>query len=1044
MKCEFLPKIRRMFKCALYGLILQTLLFTGLKAGNVDLPDLKKEKSNSQTSLNAPNEIADIDVLGKVTDEDGVGIPGVSVLVKGTTTGTITDSDGNYTITVEDESSVLVFSYVGYIEQEVTVGSLKVIDVQLEVDTKELDEIVVVGYGTQKKSEVSNAVVQVAGEELKRTPAVSLSNSLAGRMAGLFVNQTSSIPGFDDADIYVRGFNTFRDNSALIVIDGVASADPDGLNRLDPNDIESVSVLKDASAAIYGAQSAGGVILVTTKRGKTGKPRLTYNGFYGFLSPTQRVKTADALEYMRVLNSSRAIDGTDPDFPDELIEDYQNGTFKSEDWWDALIDAPVSQNRHSLTMSGGTDKIKYFTSAGTAKQGGILIGDDKTSLRQYNVRSNLDINVIDNLDVGVDLSWRQKDTQTPQGGAGAEVGAVATFSPLRSAFIDDDTRYPSEGWSHLNPAARVKGAGYRKYLNNVLNGTFRFKYTIPGVKGLFVDGFASAILSDNYQKEFNWIWDYYEKNSEGEIVRKDSRTVEDPGLREYYDKSSRITMNAKINYSTSINENHNISAFVAYEQMDYKYNYFWVQRLGYESAAIDQLFAGSTNRSNWNSDGSASESARRNYFGRVNYDFKYKYLLGLNFRYDGSPIFPEETRWGFFPGVSAGWVISDEAFVPDFFSNLKLRASWGQVGNDRVDPFQYIGAYEYARGWVVDGSDARGLEASTTPNPNITWEVSETTDIGLELGFMDGRLNFEFDVFKTVTSDILAQRQASIPDYTGLVLPDENIGEMENKGFEIQAQYRTDIGELNFRTQANVSYAVNKIIYFDEVPQAEPYQKLEGLPFGSDLVYKSIGIYRTQDDIDNNVNYNNPTLGGLIFEDLNGDGFIDANDRYRFDDNSFPRLQFGWNIAANYKGFDFSILFQGQGAAQFRLDNGFGAAANGNGLSYVANNSYALDFPNSALPRIRPTGTASSNNDFWYHDLFFIRTKALELGYTLPSSLLSPVGVERLRLYFSGENLFMIYNSVKEFGAGDPQQASGKGATYPLMRALNFGLNLTF
>ncbi|MDF9796963.1 TonB-linked SusC/RagA family outer membrane protein [Catalinimonas alkaloidigena] len=1044
MKSSLHYRLDFLSRLVLVGFVLLSVFSSMTIAKNLHFNESELIRS---TSPKIPENVIplEISISGKVTDENGHPLPGVSVLEKGTTKGTITDIEGDYTLSVTNENSILIFTFVGYSKKEVAIGSSLTLDVQLELDSKQLEEIVVVGYGTQKKSEVTNAVVQTTGEEIKKSPAVSLSNSLAGRMAGLYVNQRSSVPGFDDAQILVRGFNTYRDNSALIVIDGVANADPDGLNRLDPNDIESISVLKDASAAIYGAQSAGGVILVTTKRGKVGKPTFSYTGSQAYQSPTSKVNTADALEYMGVLNSSRALDGTDPDFPDELIESYRNGTLRSEDWWDALIDAPVPQGRHSLTMRGGTDKIKYFTSVGTAFQGGILIGDDKTKLRQYNVRSNLDLSVADNLNVGLDLSLRQKYTQTPQTSPGGDLHFAVQTSPLREAFIDGDTRYPSEGWSHLNPAARVHSPGYRKYTANVINGTFRYNYDIPFIDGLFLDGFASLVKVVNYDKSFNYIWDYYEKNTEGEIIRKDSRTVEDIGLREDFYQSQRITLNTKLNYNTTINEKHNLSTFIAYEQMEYSDNYFWTERLGFDSPQIDQLFAGSTNRSNWNNDGGASESSRQNFFGRVTYDFNYKYLFGFNFRYDGSPIFPEETRWGFFPGVSAGWVVSEEEFMPDLFSNLKLRASWGQTGNDRVDPFQYIGIYSYSDGTVIDGVDARGIAATTTPNPNITWEVSENTDIGLELGFLEGRLNFEVDVFKIRTTNILGQRQASIPAYTGLILPDENIGEMENKGIEFQAAFRQNFEDFTFRAQGNVSYNKNTIIYFDEVPQAEPYQKLEGMPFGSTLVYKAIGIYRTQDDLDNNVNYNNAGLGELIFADLNDDGVIDGNDRYRFDSNVFPNIQFGLNLGADYKGFDLSILFQGQEGAEWRLDNGFNTSAGGNGLVYVANNSYSLGNINAALPRIRPTGIASEDSDFWYHDVFWVRLRTLELGYTLPDYLLSSLKLTGLRVYFTSQNLFMVYNNLEKFGSGDPEFTnSGKGAQYPNMRTLGFGLNLTF
>jgi TonB-linked SusC/RagA family outer membrane protein len=748
---------------------------------------------------------------------------------------------------------------------------------------------------------------------------------------------------------------------------------------------------------------------------------------------------------MEINNSAQALDGTAPDFPDELIEDFIDGTRRAEDWWDAMVDAPIGQWRQSLTMRGGTERVKYFTSIGMANQGGIITGDNKTKLRQFNIRSNIDVSVTESLDIGFDLTARKKLTDTPQGGAGGEFGYAVSTSPLQEAFLGGDTRYPAEGWSQLNPLARVRNPGYKNFENNLYSGILRANWDLPWIKGLSLGGFASFVDVKWYEKSFNWTWEFFEYNPDGEIIKKQSRTVEEIGLRENFRQSQRATLNAKLAYQTSINDVHNISAFVAYEQEEYDENYFWTQRLGYDSPFIDQLFAGSTDRSNFNNSGAASESARQNYFGRVTYDFKRKYLFGLNFRYDGSPIFPEETRFGFFPGVSAGWLISEEEFMGgNAFSNLKLRASWGQTGNDRVDPFQYIARFGYAPGWVVNGMDQRGIAALTTPNPEITWEVTENTNIGLEVGFLQDRLNFEIDVFKTKTSDILGTRQASIPQYTGLELPDENIGEMENRGFEFVSSYRQTAGDWTFSVSGNVGYQENKIIYFDEVPPAEEYQKLEGFPLGSGLVYKAVGIYRTQDDLDNNVNYNNAGLGDLIFADLNDDGLINGNDRYMSDITDFPTYQYGINLGANYKGFDLDILFAGQGGGKWRLWNGFSSAANGNGLKYVANNSYTLENTDAELPRVRPTGLGASNSDFWYVDSNWLRLRSLELGYSLPSELLSKVKIQGVRVYFSGENLFLVYNSLDKYQKGDPMWNNGVGADYPNMRTLNFGLNLTF
>ncbi|TLV03914.1 SusC/RagA family TonB-linked outer membrane protein [Dyadobacter luticola] len=1047
MKSKLLPNRRRR-SLAAFALVI--LLATALHAESILPAGVPGIPNGPKPSVSAEQTVS-----GTVNDENNAGIPGVNVLEKGTTNGVVTDPGGKFTIRVKDASSVLVFSYIGYVSKEIPVGSQTALTVKLDVSAQDLNDVVVVGYGTQKRSELTNAVVQTTGTEIKKSSAASLSNSLAGRMAGVYVTQRSAAPGFDDAQILVRGASTYRNTSALIVIDGVANADPDGLNRLDPNDIESISVLKDASAAIYGAQSAGGVILVTTKRGVTGKPAFDFSTTQSWQSPTMKVKSADAFQYMQVLNDRRALEGTPPDFPDALVESFKNGTRRPEDWWKALIGPPVRQTRYSLTMRGGTERVRYFVSLGTASQGGILRGDNKSKLRQYNIRSNIDVSVTKDFEVGLDISVREKATQTPQGGPGGEVGSLASTSPLQEAYIGGDYRYPGEGWSHLNPAARLLSPGYRKYKADVASGTLRFKYNTPFVSGLSLDGYLSVVKTIGYDKQFNYVWPYYERAPDGSIVKKTSRSVEDIGLREDFRQSVRITGNVKLNYNKTFGKDHKVSAFVAYEQMTYDDNTFWAQRLGYDSPLIDQLFAGTTNRLNWNNSGSATESARQNFFGRVSYDFKQKYLFGFSARYDGSPIFPKDKRFGFFPQVSAGWVISNESFIPkNVISNLKLRASWGKLGNDRVNPFQYIAAYGYDAGWVVNGVDARGIAVKSTPNPNITWEVSEKTDLGLEAAFLDNKLTFELDLFQNKTSNILGRRQASIPSYTGLLLPDENIGKMNSQGIELQAGYRHNFSDLTVRVNGNISYNKNKIIYFDETPQAEDYQRLEGQPFGSRLLYKSIGIYRTQQDLDNNVNYPGASLGGLIFADLNGDKVIDSNDRYMFnttnntDENNvttiFPSTQYGLSIGANYKNFDLNILLQGQSGAKFRLSNGFNSGAGGNGLEYVALNSYSLTNTNAELPMIAPTGFASNDSDFYYRTATWMRMKNVQLGYTLPKSVLSKVKIAAFRVFVSGDNVFMIFNSLKKFGNGDPEFLSGNGGAYPNMKTLSFGVNLTF
>lgn len=1040
MRLKLLPHVSVKTMSILCGVIFQCFLCTALWAKGPN-PVLGTKTSITHT----PKQLFDKIIKGQVNDEKGLPLPGVTVSEKGASQKVITDIDGKFSISVSAANSTLVFSYVGYLTTEVQADASGSMTVKMTASTKSLDDVVVVGYGTQKKKELSNAVSQVAGGDLVKSQAVSTSNSLAGRLPGLFVTQSSAVPGQDDAQILVRGPSTYRNTSALIVIDGVANADPDGFNRLDPNDIENISVLKDAAAAVYGAQSAGGVILVTTKRGKAGKAQTDISTTESFQSPTTKTKSAGIYDYINAVNSRDALLGSTPSFPDAFIQAFKSGQRRPEDWFNALVDPPAALARQSATVRGGTDKARYFLSAGMVSQGGILRGDNITKLNQYNVRSNIDVDVTKDFSLGMDLSYREKYNQQPQGGSGS-IAYFANTSPTQEAYVGGDYRYPAEGWSQLNPAARLLSPGYQRATIDVAMGTFKFKYNMPFVKGLALDGFASIDKTDEYDKAFNYTWFYYQKDlTTGQILKLPSRPVEPVGLTETETLSKRVTQNLKLTYNRTFG-GHKIDAFVSYEQMEYNTNYFWTNRLNYTTPLIDQLSAGSLDHADWNNYGSAAQEARQNFFGRVNYDYKGRYLVSLSARYDGSAIFPPNSRWGFFPQVSGGWVITNESFMPvtDALNFLKLRASWGQLGNDRVSPFQYLTSYGYAPGYVINGADVQGITATSTANPNITWEVSAKTDIGLDAAFLSNKLNLTLDYFNTNTSKILGQKQASIPSYTGLVLPDQNIGKMNSRGFEIQVEYKQNFGKVGFRAGANVSYAKNKIIYFDETPQSEPYQKLEGNPLGSILVYKAIGIYRTDADLTNHTSYPGAIKGNLIFADLNNDGLIDSRDQYRMDAGIFPKAQFGANFGVNYQNFDLSILLQGQTGSKWRMSNGFDSGAGGNGLEYVALNSYTLTNPNAILPMVSPQGVGGSDADTYYHVSTFLRFKNAQLGYTLPKHLLSWAKIAAFRIYVSGDNLFMIYNNLKKYGTGDPEFLLGNGGAYPNMKTVSIGANLTF
>ena len=996
--------------------------------------------SSAEASASEEVKPVAVTITGKVTDEFGSPLPGVNVVVKGTSTGVTTDADGMYTLEVSSGDVTLVFSFIGYATKEVAANNQSTVDVTLQEDIQSLAEVVVVGYGTQEKKEVTAAISQVSGEEIKKSSAVSISNSLAGRVPGLFVNQTNSEPGRDDARIFIRGVGTTGNTDALIVVDGIANRD--GISRIDPNDIETITVLKDASAAIYGAQAANGVVLITTKRGKTGKPTVNYSFNQGFVSPTRKVKLADAGLYARSVNTWNG----SPLFSAQQIADYESGVAPSTDWIDEVYKGYSLQNRHSITLNGGTDKVKYFLSTGTTYQNGLITGDETTKFKQYNVRSNIDAQISERFKIGLNLAGRREDRRWLQYEDETIYGNTIRAAPTIPATING---LPTAGRSETNPLAVAQGPGYLNLQRNVLNGTLSGEYKIPYIEGLSVDGFAAIDIVQDFQKKFYQPFTYY-KEENGEIVAvKGGPTLNNTYLKQDYIGTQSVTLHGKIKYERTFGM-HNVNAFVAYEQNEFSNNNFYAQRFQYQSSRIDQLFAGSANTDYQGTYGSASETARQNYFGRVAYTLKDRYMLQFHFRYDGSSNFPSDKRFGFFPGVSAGWRISEEAFMIDnsVVSNLKLRASWGKLGNDRIDPFQYLSTFSYptagSQGYVLGGNDVNVLNPGVAANPNITWETKRTFDVGFDAGFFANRLTWEFDVFFEKRNDILAPRNVTVPNYTGLVLPDENIGEVDNKGFDTQIMYRNTIGDVNFNIGGNITYARNKVIFMDEGNvYPEDYQKAEGHPIGSRLAYQYIGVYRTQADLDQYPGLNGvAVLGDPIYRDVNGDGAVTNADRTRQNLTNIPQLQYGITLGANYKGFDFSAVFQGQARAEQYLRYSF---SNGNnGMVYFLENAYDTeDNPNGSLPAINRGNTDAQYSTLWLQNVSFVRLKNIELGYTIPNDLVSRVGLQHVRVYVNGYNL-LTFDKLKKDGLPDPENTNVEGWQFPHTKSINFGLNLTF
>ncbi|MGK9120892.1 SusC/RagA family TonB-linked outer membrane protein [Olivibacter jilunii] len=995
-------------------------------------------------------------VSGRVTDSLGNPLPGASVLVKGGGKGANTDSQGHYRIQAA-KGDVLLFSYVGYRQLEVPVEGKQTIDVQLHEEGAALSEVVVVGYGVQKKATVTGAVATVSGKEINKAPTTHVANTLAGRVAGITGLEKTGEPGSGGAQLFIRGQSTLGDNSPLLVVDGVPSL-LGGLDKLDPNDIETVSVLKDASASIYGARAANGVILVKTKRGIDGKPTLDYSFNQGFVTPTRMPKMADAPLYAQLTNEILEYAGQPIKFSAEDIQKFADGsspyTHPNTDWIDAVIKPLSLQNRHNLGLRGGSENIKYFVSLGSQYEDAVY-RNSATNYKQQNLRVNLDAKVNEYIQLSFDLQGRHTNRNYAPRGAGDIFRFIQRGRPTETAIWPNGLPGPDIEGGNNPVVTATEEAGYNHHVINLGNAIIGYKIKIPGVEGLFVDGTYAASVEVLHRKNFVKPWTLYsfggfDENNEPKLVAA-QRGVNSPELTERYDQNQQVLFNTKINYVRSFGK-HSLNSFVAYEQNVDKGTNILGYRRDFISPVVDQLFAGGQDMRRV--EGYGYEFARRNYFGRVSYQYNDTYLLDLNFRVDGSQNFPAGKRYGFFPGVSAGWVLSNESFWTKYAKTvnfMKLRASYGQMGNDKIDNFQFLSNYGFEKNSVLQGAifgDNLTFNPAIYPvrvaNPNITWEVANTLNVGLEAQLWNGRFGLEFDYFRADRDKILIQRAQSIPQYAGFSLPDENLGKVRNQGFDAVLSHRNTFGNLRMDISGTVSFARNKILFWDESQNIPAYQQYTGSRIGSGLYYHAIGVFKNEEELENYPHWSGARPGDVIFEDFNRDGKIDALDRIRFEP-SFPEWNFGLNINLQYKNFDLSALFQGAtGGSQYvRTESGL----IGNFPLAFVENRWTPDNPNTNVPRVYDTREywITQGNSHWLWDTDYVRLKTLQVGYSLPAHVIEKIKLKGLRFYLSGQNLF-TWDKMKIFDPEihDREDNGNQAHYYPQIKIYNIGANLTF
>lgn len=990
-------------------------------------------------------------ISGTITDSDGVPLPGATVVQKGTNNGSQSDFDGNYSITLDDGNAVLIFSYIGMKTQEIKVVSQTEIDVTLEEGTSLLDEVVIVGFGSQKKINLTGSVGVIESEPFETRPVTNVQQSLQGQVPGLFVNQAGGQPGDENFELRIRGNSTFSDNPPLVIVDGIAMS----MNALNPHDIESVSVLKDAaSTAIYGARASGGVILVTTKKGKAGKIRVSYDAYTGFQNPTNLPETLSAFDHVTLFTEGELNNNPETTvfkYPVEERERFRTGVYPSNDKIDYMFN-PAAQTNHNLSISGGSEINRFYLSVGYLDQEGIF---RNTSSERLNLRLNNNIRLNDRLDLDINVQYTPTTVNGPSeasypSGPSRRLENIIYDGTYR--FGQDEGIKNSDGtWSSVAGFANRLGlgspdGGFQERKFNRLSGVFAANYRLTD--GLTLNAQYGAKIDNTRQVDYS-----------KRIQFINPRDLTDVDFD--YDINSLLIQNTNndqhnfqllTNYNKIFGESHDFKALLGFSQ---EWNNNTYDRVGRRNFVTDEIFvidAGSSDPTNWDTGGDASEWAIQSYFGRLNYNFKDRYLLEANLRYDGSSRFSSDTRWGLFPSVSAGWRINQESFMDnvDWISNLKVRGSWGQVGNQNIDLYQYYSTIANSA-YYFNGVAQTASYYDESSNVDLQWETKTTTNIGLDIGLFKNKLTMVFDVFKDRTSDILMR--PTVPITFGLGSPVQNVATIDNKGWEAQISYRDKKGDFSYGVSFNISDANNEIVSMVNSPQIRSNRISEvGFELEEWYGYRSLGIFGSQEELDAyparlDPSLNGTGIGDLKIEDLDGDGEITADDRQRLG-SSIARFPYGGSIELGWKGFDFSAFIQGVGKREVYLTR---AAAVPFRLSIETAQVRHLDRWRLAddgttwipgkFPKTR-IGGANTNtfSSFWLQDASYLRLKNIQLGYSLPASFLSKINIERLRLYVSGENI-LTFSKLYGF---DPEAPNGQGNYYPQSSVLTLGINLTF
>lgn len=970
-------------------------------------------------------------ISGLVVDQKGEPIIGANVVQKGTTNGTITDIDGNYSLNVP-EGATLQITYIGYNAKEVTIGKESVIRIVLQEDTQNLEEVVVVGYGVQKKVNLTGAVSNIKSELLENRTASNPVNMLTGNVSGVTIVQNAGQPGADGAALRVRGVGTLGNSEAMVIVDGVESS----MNNVAPNDIESISVLKDAAASsIYGVRAANGVILITTKRGAIGKAVVSYDGYLGWQQETRMPDYLDSYNYAVLVNEAYRNDGLPPLYQDNALQKFKDGTdpdrYPNSDWLSTLFSENGLFHNHHLSINGGSEAIKYSISMGYHKKEGLI---PNTDYNKFNVRSNLDAKINDRLNISLNLSAYRDQMTAPAYGVGGIISAAFREAPTTTIQFQNGNY--GLFLNNTNSVAFARKSGLANTYNSNFLGSFSFVYKI--VDGLSLRANASSTFNLKDEHTFLKSMQFYRVDSD------DSYRTTRSSVENRDNKMLEVNLQAYLDYTKTFGK-HDLKGLLGYSQLYNQYRILGASRKDLPSNnSLGEVNAG--DETTQLTEGNKIEYALRSVFARVNYTFDNRYLLEANVRYDGTSRFPQDKRFGAFPSFSAGWRLSEEDFfTASWIENLKVRASWGQLGNQEIGNYAFYNTYVFGQNYGFGNMLTPGISINQKmANSFITWEKTDQMDMGVDMDMLGGKLNFTGDFFIKNTHDILLQ--LPIPEIVGVNAPMQNAGKVRNTGMEVQLNHNNQVRDFRYFATFNFSYVHNEIT---SLSGGDTPGRSVGDPINNIYGYVCDGIFNSQEEIDAHPKQVwGAQPGDLIYRDLNNDKVVDEKDRKSLG-TYFPKINFGLRFGFEYKNFDFSALLQGAGMVDAIVANDVNKAFfNGGKASTAHLDRWTEENLDATYPRLSMKDSKKNwmNSTFWTQNSSYLKMRNIQIGYTIPKQVLAHTSITRLRVYCSVDNLFTItgFDGVDPEAAYNMKDLSVGSSYYPLTRNYSFGVNLSF